>query len=27
MKNESKIWREYWQEEVDAAYLYTVLAG
>jgi VIT1/CCC1 family predicted Fe2+/Mn2+ transporter len=26
MKNESKIWREYWQEEVDAAFLYTVLA-
>lgn len=27
MRAEDKIWREYWQEEVDAAYLYKVLAS
>lgn len=27
MSTDVKIWREYWQEEVDAAYLYKVLAG
>jgi vacuolar iron transporter family protein len=26
MATESKIWRDYWQEEVDAAYLYKILA-
>ncbi len=27
MRNESKIWKSYWQEEVDAAYLYDVLSS
>jgi vacuolar iron transporter family protein len=27
MGSESKIWKEYWQEEVDAAFLYKVLAA
>ncbi len=27
MSLESKIWKDYWQEEVDAAFLYKVLAG
>ncbi|MCU0383848.1 MAG: VIT1/CCC1 transporter family protein [Cyclobacteriaceae bacterium] len=26
MKNESKVWKAYWQEEVDAAFLYQILA-
>ncbi len=27
MSSESKVWKDYWQEEVDAAYLYEVISG